>query len=325
MKFTLPLACLISAALAVPAFAEAEYTLRIAHTNAADEVQDKGLQKMRELLEAKTDGRATIEIFPNGQLGDEAQLVEQVLLGSLDVAMTANSTISNYINDYRVFDLPFLFPTISELSGVLDGPVLGMLEESAEGTGLELLAVYSSGIRHIMTKEPINSMADLENVKIRTMQNPIHVDAFTAFGANPTPLAYSELYGALQSGVVDGAEGAATNYTGQKLYEVAPDFAMVGWLNMTAPVFMQKAAYDMLPTDIQTAVSEAGAESAQWQRQYVDDQEKPLLEALVEKGVTLTQPDPAPFREAAVPLYNAMLETDTQRELFDAVMTSTAK
>lgn len=113
------------------------------------------------LLEAKTDGRATIEIFPNGQLGDEAQLVEQVLLGSFDVAMTANSTISSYITDYRVFDLPFLFPTISELSGVLDGPVLGMLEESAEGTDLELLAVYSSGIRQIMTKEPINSMADL--------------------------------------------------------------------------------------------------------------------------------------------------------------------
>jgi tripartite ATP-independent transporter DctP family solute receptor len=325
MKHTLFIASLFLAALAVPAFAQVEYTLRIAHTNAADEVQDKGLQKMRELLEAKTDGRATIEIFPNGQLGDEAQLVEQVLLGSLDIAMTANSTISNYVTDYRVFDLPFLFPTISELSGVLDGPVLGMLEQSANGTGLELLAVYASGIRHIMTKKPINSIDDLQNVKIRTMQNPIHVDAFTAFGANPTPLAYSELYGALQSGVVDGAEGAATNYTGQKLYEVAPDFAMVGWLNMTAPVFMQKAAYDMLPADIQTAVSEAGAESAAWQRQYVDDQEKPLLDALVEKGVTITRPDPEPFREAAVPLYNAMLETDTQRALFDAVMASTAE
>lgn len=318
------LACLFSAAMALPVWAEAEYTLRIAHTNAADEVQDKGLQKMRELLEAKTDGRATIEIFPNGQLGDESQLVEQVLLGSLDVAMTANSTISNYVTDYRVFDLPFLFPTIAELSSVLDGPVYDMLGESANESKLELLAVYSSGIRHIMTKDPINSIDDLENVKIRTMQNPIHVDAFTAFGANPTPLAYSELYGALQSGVVDGAEGAATNYTGQKLYEVAPDFAMVGWLNMTAPVFMQKAAYDMLPKDIRTAVSEAGKESADWQRQYVDDQEQPLLDALVDKGVTLTRPDPKPFQEAAVPLYNAMLETETQKALFNAVMKSTA-
>lgn len=322
MKMTLPLAGLLSAALAMPAFADAEYTLRIAHTNAADEVQDMGLQKMRELLEAKTDGRATIEIFPNGQLGDESQLVEQVLLGSLDVAMTANSTISNYVTDYRVFDLPFLFPTISKLSSVLGGPVYEMLEDSANASNLELVAVYSSGIRHIMTKEPINTIEDLDNVKIRTMQNPIHVDAFTAFGANPTPLAYSELYGALQSGVVDGAEGAATNYTGQKLYEVAPDFAMVGWLNMTAPVFMQKAAYDMLPEDIRIALSEAGKESADWQRQYVDDQEKPLLDALVEKGVTITSPDPKPFQEAAVPLYNAMLETDSQQALFDAVMAS---
>lgn len=320
MKLTVSLACLLTASMAVPALSEAEYTIRVAHTNAADEVQDKGLQKMRDLLEAKTDGRATIEIFANGQLGDEAQLVEQVLLGSLDVAMTANSTMSNYVTDYRVFDLPFLFPTISELSATAEGPVLGMLEGSANKTGLELLAVYSSGIRHIMTKKPIESIEDLDNVKIRTMQNPIHVDAFTAFGANPTPLAYSELYGALQSGVVDGAEGAATNYTGQKLYEVAPDFAMVGWLNMTALIVMKQDAFEALPEDIGVALKEAGHESAIWQRQYVDDQEQPLLDALVAKGVTLTRPDPKPFREASVPLYDAMLETDSQRALFDAVM-----
>ncbi|UOM35374.1 TRAP transporter substrate-binding protein [Acuticoccus sp. I52.16.1] len=313
--------CLTAAVCGAPLAAHAaDYTFRVAHTNAADEVQDKGLQMMRDLLEEKTDGRATLEIFPNGVLGDEAQLVEGVLLGTLDMGMTANSTLSNYVEDYRVFDLPFLLTTIAALSGVIEKPeVYDMLEASANGSGFELIAFYSSGVRHIMTKVPVTDIEDIADMKIRTMQNPIHVDAFTAFGANPTPLAYSELYGALQSGVVDGAEGAATNYTGQKLYEVAPDFALLGWLNMTADIFMNKAKFDALPEDIRTALKEAGEESARWQRQYVDDQEKPLLDALVEKGVEITQPDPAPFRTAVTPLYEQMLESDTQRQLFAAV------
>ncbi|MBB4123265.1 TRAP transporter substrate-binding protein [Martelella radicis] len=301
---------------AVPAFA-ADYVFKVAHTNAADEVQDKGLQLMRELLEEKTDGRATIEIFPNGVLGDEAQLVEGTMLGTLDMAMTANSTISNYITDFRVFDLPFLFTSIPALSEKLeDEEVYAAMETSAETAGFELIGVFSSGIRHLMTKDPVESIEDIQNLKIRTMQNPIHVDAFRSFGANPTPLAYSELYGALQSGVVDGAEGAATNYTGQKLYEVAPDFAILGWLNMTAVVFMNEGMFSGLPEDIQVALKESGEEASMWQRGYVDEQEKPLLDALVENGVTLSYPDPAPFREAVIPLYNEMLETDSQKELF---------
>lgn len=298
----------------------AEYTFKVAHTNAADEVQDKGLQLMRDLLEEKTDGRATLEIFANGVLGDEAQLVEGVLLGTLDMGMTANSTLSNYVNDYRVFDLPFLFTTIEALSSTVEKEeVYDMMEASANGAGFELIAVFSSGIRHIMTKEPVSDIADIADLKIRTMQNPIHVDAFAAFGANPTPLAYSELYGALQSGVVDGAEGAATNYTGQKLYEVAPDFALLGWLNMTAVVFVNAGEFASLPEDIRVALKEAGEEAAAWQRNYVDEQEKPLLDALVERGVTLTEPDPAPFVTAVTPLWDEMLETQSQRDLFEAV------
>ncbi len=317
----LRIACMVAAVCGGHLSAQAaDYTFRIAHTNAADEVQDKGIQLMRDLLEEKTDGRATLEIFPNGVLGDEAQLVEGVLLGTLDMGMTANSTLSNYVEDYRVFDLPFLLTTIEALSTVIEKPeVYSMLETSANDAGFELIAFYSSGVRHIMTKVPVTDIKDIADMKIRTMQNPIHVDAFSAFGANPTPLAYSELYGALQSGVVDGAEGAATNYTGQKLYEVAPDFALLGWLNMTADIFMNKGEFDALPEDIRVALKEAGEESAVWQRNYVDEQEKPLLDALMEKGVEITQPDPAPFRTAVTPLYEEMLETDTQRKLFDAV------
>ncbi|KMK64788.1 TRAP transporter substrate-binding protein [Puniceibacterium sp. IMCC21224] len=305
------------ALVAAPAFA-ADYTFKIAHTNAADEVQDMGLQKMKELLEAKTDGAATLEIYPGGQLGDEAQIIEGVMLGSLDMAMTSNSMLSNYVEDFQVFDMPFLFPSIPALGEKVDANS-DMMEASANGAGFELLGVFSSGIRHLITSKPINSIDDLAGMKIRTMQNPVHVEAFRAYGANPTPMSYSELYGALQSGVVDGAEGASTGYDGMKFYEVAPSFALVGWLNMTAPVTMQKAAYDALPAEIQTALLESGEEAATWQRQYVVDQEQPLLDSFAAQGVNITHPDTAPFIEASKPLYESQLTTDGQKALYQAL------
>ncbi|NDV99881.1 TRAP transporter substrate-binding protein [Salipiger sp. PrR002] len=307
----------LAAFAAAPAFA-ADYTFKVAHTNAAGEVQDMGLQKMKELLEEKTDGAATLEIYAGGQLGDEQQTVEGVMLGSLDMGMTSNAMLSNYVEDYKVFDLPFLFPSIPALGEKVDAN-WDMMETSANGSGFQLLAVFSSGIRHLMTSKPIESMDDLAGMKIRTMQNPVHVEAFRAYGANPTPMSYSELYGALQSGVVDGAEGASTGYDGMKFYEVAPDFALVGWLNMTAPVTMKKDAFDALPADIQTALMDAGSEAAAWQRQYVVDQEQPLLDSFKEHGVTITEPDTAPFIEASQPLYESQLTTEGQKALFEAL------
>jgi len=295
-----------------------EYKFKIGHTNAADEVQDKGLQKMRELLEAKTDGAATLEIFPSGQLGDESQLIEGVMLGSLDMSMTSNSLLSNYVEDYKVFDMPFLFPSISDLGDRIDAH-WDLMETSANDAGFQLLGVHSSGLRHLMTKKPVDGIEDLAGLKIRTMQNPVHVDAWRAYGANPTPMSYNELYGALQSGVVDGAEAASTGYDGMKFYEVAPDFALVGWLNMTAPVVMQKAAYDALPANIQTALMEAGREAADWERKYVEEQEQPLIEKFKAAGANVTEPDPAPFRDASKPLYQAQLTTTGQQALLKAM------
>lgn len=317
MSNRLLLCTALLAAMAAPALAQ-DYSFKIGHTNAAEEVQDKGLQKMRELLEAKTDGAATLEIFPGGQLGDESQLIEGVMLGSIDMSMTSNSLLSNYVEDYKVFDMPFLFPTIAGLGTEIDDH-WDMMEASANAAGFQLLGVHSSGIRHLMTKKPVETIADLEGLKIRTMQNPVHVEAWRAFGANPTPMSYNELYGALQSGVVDGAEAASTGYDGMKFYEVAPDFALVGWLNMTAPVVMQKAAFDALPAEIQTALMEAGREAAAWERTYVEDQEQPLVDKFREAGANITQPDPAPFREASMPLYESQLTTDGQKALLKAM------
>lgn len=320
MKKLVSAALVSIAALAasLPAMA-AEITIKAGHTNVTDSIQDKGLQKLRELLETKTNGKATIEIFPNGQIGDESQLVEGTLLGTIDMAMTSNSLLSNHVNDFRVLDMPFLFPDIATLSKALEGSAKDMMDASAAKSGFQLIGSYSSGIRHLMTKKQINGIADLANLKIRTMQQPMHIEAFRAYGANPTPMSYSELYGAMQSGIVDGAEGATSDYNGQRFYEVANHFSLVGWLNLTAHIFMSEAKFKSLPEHVQKALIEAGDEAAVWQRQYVIDAEQPLLTELAAKKVAIEKPDTTPFREASLPLYDKFLETDSQRKLFEAL------
>lgn len=312
------LVSILPAAAALPAKA-AEITIKAGHTNVTGSIQDMGLQKLRDLLEAKTGGKATIQIFPNGQIGDESQLIEGTMLGTVDMAMTSNSLLSNFVKDFRVLDMPFLFPDIATLSVALEGPAKEMMDKSAMGSGFRLIGSYSSGIRHLMTKKQINSIADLASLKIRTMQQPMHIEAFRAYGANPTPMSYSELYGALQSGIVDGAEGATSDYNAQRFYEVANHFSLVGWLNLTAHIFMSEAKFQSLPADVQQALIEAGDESAIWQRQYVIDKEKPLLKELADKKVSIETPDTTPFREASLPLYDKFLETDSQRVLFEAL------
>ena len=307
-------------ALGVTAASAQDIVIKAGHTNVTGSIQDMGIQKLRDLLEEKTDGKATIEIFPNGQIGDEAQLVEGVLLGTLDMAMTSNSVLSNYVSDLRVLDMPFMFGDIMAMSAAVEQPAAKeAMQSAAEDAGFELIGTYSSGIRHMMTKKPIENYEDVSGLKLRTMQVPMHVSTWRAFGANPTPLAYAELYGALQSGVVDGAEGATSDYNAQKFYEVADKFALVGWLNLTAQIFMNEAKFAELPKDVQAALLEAGAESAVWQRKYVVEQEEPLLEELAGKGVTITKPSLATFRENATPLYNEFLETDSQKALFETL------
>ena len=244
MKLTNLALCIAlgATAVAAPAFAQ-DITLKASHNANADEPYGVGMRKMAEILEEKTDGAATIEVFDNATLGDEMESIQGTQIGTVDIAVTANSTLSNFVPDLSVFSLPFLFDDAEQMDRALSDPeVLDAIGGALDAQGFHLLAVFSAGTRHIMTKEPIESLADLEGLKIRTMQNPAHVDTFNAFGANATPIAYTELYGALETGVVDGAEAANTNFFSQKFYEVAPDWAVVGWLELVAPVIMGKAA-----------------------------------------------------------------------------------
>jgi TRAP-type transport system periplasmic protein len=317
-KFIMGLA--LAAMTALPATADT-IVLKAGHSANADEPYHIGLTEFARVVKEKSGGRVEVQIFPNNQLGNEKEMIEGLLLGTVDITVPSNGVVTNFVKKLGIFDLPFLFRDRAHMYKAMDGEVGKILNNAMEEKGFRLLGFYEAGIRHIMTRtKPINSYADLQGLKIRTMGVPAHVASFNAFGANATPLAYSELYGALQSGLVDGAEAANTNYNSKKFYEVAPHWAQVGWTALVADLIMSAKKFNSLPKDIQGILLEAGLSSAAKERAAYSNSDNSLLGSLKKKGVKVTHPDPAPFRKASQKVYDEFIKSDDDRKLLNMII-----
>ncbi len=309
----------LGALAAGPVLAAAEIVLKAGHSQNAGEPMDLALKMMKEHLEEATNGKATIEVFPNMQLGGEVEMIKQVLTGSLDITSPSNAPLTNFVPELKIFDMPFLFRSEDHMLKVLRGPVLGDINEIVSKRGIRLLGVYNVGVRHIMSKEPVESFDDLAGLKIRTMQSKYHMAAFNAFGANATPISYAELYSSLQTGVVDGAEAANTNYYEKKFYEVAPYWSQVGWTILTAPIIMSEKKFSSLPEDVQEALLEGGHKAAVWEQDYYASVDKRRLQDLEKVGVKIRVLDTAPFHEAAKKVYAEFLTSEDEKRLLKAI------
>jgi tripartite ATP-independent transporter DctP family solute receptor len=319
-KLLLPALASIVGILSPDLVSAAEIVLKAAHGSTLKEPYHLGMVRAKEVLEEQTSQKATMNIFPANQLGSEKEMVQGALFGSIDVFVVSNGVVGNFVPELKVFEMPFLFRSQQHMDKVFRGPILKDLNKFAVAKGLRLLGFYSAGVRHIMTKKPINSIDDLKNLKIRTMQVPSHVAAFKAFGANATPISYGELYGSLQTGVVDGAEAANTNYDAMKFYQVAPHWAMVGWTSLVSVLAISEKKFQSLPVDVRDAIVLAGAESAAYERDVYAKSDAELVEPLKKLGVQITRPDPAPFREASKEVYNKMLTTDIDKRLLQVIL-----
>ncbi len=297
----------------------ADIVLKAGHSQNAGEPMDRALHMMREHVEAATDGKVTIEIFPNMQLGGEVEMIKQVLTGSLDITSPSNAPLTNFVPALKIFDMPFLFRDEAHMIAVLRGPVLQDINEIVATSGIRLLGVYNVGVRHIMSNKPVRTMDDLKGLKIRTMQSKYHMAAFNAFGANATPISYAELYSSLQTGVVDGAEAANTNYFEKKFYEVAPYWGQVGWTILTAPLIMSEKKFASLPSDVQQALLEGGNKAAAWEQDYYASVDKGRLDDVRNAGVSITKLDIAPFQKASEKVYAEFLTTDDERRILKMI------
>lgn len=277
--------------------------LKAALSQNPSEPQVRAVELFADLVSEGTEGRIRVQVYPNNQLGNQRDVVEGLQMGSIELANIA-SVMASFVPEINLFELPFLFDGPEHFDAVVDSEVGRSLAPAFETRGMHLLGYFDVGERHIMTTDgPVEKLEDLDGLKIRTMENRLHLAAFEAFGANPLPMAYGELYTALEQGVIDGAEAADPNYFAKRFYEPAPFWARVGWIRLIEYVVMSRSFYHALSTEDRAVIDEAARAMILQQRAWYREEAESALERLGRAGVNITAPDRGPFRAAARAVY----------------------
>lgn len=283
-------------------------TLRFALITAETFPYVDGAKKFKELVEERSNGEIEVLVYPGGQLGNEREINEAILEGSIQIGVGAGA-MANLAPIYNIVQVPYLVQGQDHMEAIADGPIGERLAELIEEqAGYRVLAWFSTGDSPIETvRAPVRTPADLEGVKIRVIETPVLVDALSALGANPTPMAYTEVYTGLQQGVVEGAHLDVLSVDTLKIYEVAKhmtDWEQIAFLSEPRPVIMQAEYFESLPEEQQTLIRDAMQEAAKHERQVFRDKMATVRETLLAEGVTITEIDAPAFVERVRPVWD---------------------
>lgn len=296
---------LIPAALVVLAAGAAARDLSAAHVNPPGEATFEGFKRLAERL---SQGPETLRmrLFPRGQLGDEKDIIEQVRLGALTMGAVAAANLSAFAPSVGVLDIPFLMRDHDRHPwAVVDGPIGQRLAAAIEReSGLVVLGWWSGGMRHVFTRNrPVATPADLAGQKIRVIGSPVYMDTFNGVGAKATPMPYGEVYTALATGTVDGAENDTTGYRNMKFYEQAPELSLTGHFFLFKPVVANRRALEDLTPAQRSAFDAAFAEATRHQRTLSASRFDSDIAWLTAEGrVRVTRPDRVALELAVRPV-----------------------
>ncbi|MFP4198402.1 MAG: TRAP transporter substrate-binding protein [Halanaerobium sp.] len=310
LMITLSLALLLVLTFTASSFAQ-EYTINAGIGLNDKSAQYKSLEFFKELVEDRTDGDIEVELYHSSQLGDDREMMEALQMGTQEMTCPSTAPIASFVNGFKVFDLPFLFPTNEAADYVLDGPVGQDLLDQLEDEDIIGLAYWENGYRQLTnSKRAVESPEDVEGLKIRTMENPMHLAAWEEMGANPTPMAFGELFSAMQQGVVDGQENPWGTIYLQNFFEVQDYATDTGHVYSPFVLMISKQFYDKLPEDYQEIVKEAAVEAKDHNRETNREMNAEYLDDLKEEmEVTeLTEEQRAEFQEAVQPVYEEFEE-----------------
>ncbi len=278
--------------------------LKAGHAVAEAHPYHLGLVKFKEIVEEKTGGQVTVEIFPNGTLGSERDMIEGLQMGSIDIVVTSTGPVINFVPEMGVVDLPFIFSNTEHAYKVLDGEVGQELLQKFDDIGIKGMAFWENGFRHLTnSKRPVESVEDIKGLKIRTMENEVHQEAFKTLGAIPTPMAWGEVFTALQQGTIDGQENPIPIIYTMNIYEVQKYLALTGHFYSPALLLMSQKTFDKLTPEQQEICASAAIEAAAYERQKINEQTEEQLSLLEEKGMVITRPDVQALREATMAVY----------------------
>lgn len=292
----------------IGAVSEEKIIIRLAHEDPPDNQWGMGAIHFAELVSEKTDGRVEIQIFDRGQLGHGIDNIQQLQTAVLDMTLVGGDLVQ--VNTFFKFlDLPYLFRDREHAKKVLSGSIVDKSSAVLEEHGLVLLAFWENGFRQITNnKKPIVVPGDLVGMKIRVPENVVRVATFKAYGANPIAMAFSELYMALQQGVVDAQENPYGNIWGDKLFEVQKYISRSNHVFTPISVLISKSTWESLPEDIQTALKEAAMETGPWQMDWIGGKEAGWIEEMEAFGCELNDVDLDAFVEASQPIWDSIID-----------------
>ena len=283
-------------------------TIKIAHVSAAGVPIDRFCSWVGDELKEKTGGRITVQVFPASQLGNNAELLEQLQFGTLEMAISSVAFLGAFTDTTQLLDLPYLFKNEAAAEEVLDGEVGQSMFADLEKSGFHGLAWLSTGWRHLTANKEVHKPDDLKGLKIRVMENQMHIAHFNALGASAVPMAFSELYTALQNGTMDCQENPYANIDGNRLYEVQKYIIETGHIYDTSPLLASKSWWDSLSATDQELITEVVKAGLEWERQISAENQDELREKLGNNGtnvvIQLTDEERQAFRDAAQPVYD---------------------
>jgi tripartite ATP-independent transporter DctP family solute receptor len=296
-----------------------EFTLKLGHgSQLKSPLQTTGEEFAKRIAE-KTGGRVKIEVYGNMQLGQERDMVEGLQLGTVDLTMVSTGPLSGFAPGITVVDLPFLFSSEQHAYKVLDGDIGQGLLKQLEPKGIVGLAFLENGFRHVTSNKKIMTPADLKGVKLRTMENKVHMASFKEMGAAPVPMVWGEVYTSLGQKVIDGQENPIHIIYANALWEVQKYVILTGHFYTPYIFAGSKKSLDKLPPDLQQVIRSTAKEMAPFERNIIKTDTGMMSDVLKQKGMEIVEVDRKAFQAASQPVYK-QFEPQFGKELIDQIL-----
>jgi len=284
--------------------ADRNVELKVGMTLTMDSHYGHGLEEFARLLTLYSNGTISLEIFPNSTLVNERDLLEGVALGTIPMALISTGPIPNFFPDFAILDLPYLFPTAEIAYKALDGEVGTSFLSQFPSRGIVGLGFWENGFRHVTnSRREIRTPDDLRGMKIRTMENDIHMNAYQQYGASPTPMAFGELFLALSQGTVDGQENPAILIDTSRFFEAQRYMSLTGNFYSPSILMINKGIYDRMSAEQRTAFDRAAEEAKHWQRNFSQSNTAMAIENIRASGTIVTEVDLAAWIAASEATY----------------------
>lgn len=299
--------------------ADQTYVLKLGHGSQLKSPLQSTAEEFAKRVGERTKGKVKVEVYGNMQLGQERDMVEGLQLGTVDMAMVSTGPISGFAPGITVVDLPFLFKSEAHAYKVLDGEIGQGLLKQLEPKGIIGLAFLENGFRDITSNKKIVTPEDLKGVKLRTMENKVHMAAFKEMGAAPVPMVWGEVYTSLGQKVIDGQENPIHIIYANALWEVQKYVIKTGHFYTPYIFAASKKSLDKLPADLRKIVDDTAKEMAPFERNLVKTQAAEQTAHLKSKGMEIVEVDRALFQKASMPVYK-QFESQFGKDLIDKII-----